>query len=219
MFSQIAPRYDLLNRLLSAGVDQSWRRAAVREALKHGPKRVLDLACGTGDLTLLLKKSAPEAEVVGADFALPMLELARAKAKKSGLQVRFQEADALELDFPDEHFDAVTIAFGFRNFADYERALAELHRVLRPGGRLCILEFPPPPKSGPGVLYRFYFTRVLPYIGGLISGNAAAYRYLPASVEHFPAPEVLGGMMEKAGFRVQYRLFTGGIAALHVGEK
>lgn len=219
MFSQIAPRYDLLNRLLSAGVDQSWRRAAVREALKHGPKRVLDLACGTGDLTLLLKKSAPEAEVVGADFALPMLELARAKAQKSGLQVRFQEADALELDFPDAYFDAITVAFGFRNFADYERALAELYRVLRPSGRLCILEFPPPPKSGLGVLYRFYFTRVLPYIGGLISGNAAAYRYLPASVERFPPPEALRGMMEKAGFRVRYRLFTGGIAALHVGEK
>jgi demethylmenaquinone methyltransferase/2-methoxy-6-polyprenyl-1,4-benzoquinol methylase len=219
MFSQIAPRYDLLNRLLSAGVDQSWRRAAVREALKHSPKRVLDLACGTGDLTLLLKKSAPEAEVVGGDFAPPMLELARAKAQKSGLQVRFQEADALNLNFPDEHFDAITIAFGFRNFADYERALAELYRVLRQGGRLCILEFPPPPKSGLGVLYRFYFTRVLPYVGGLISGNAAAYRYLPASVERFPAPEVLRGMMEKAGFRVRYRLFTGGIAALHVGEK
>jgi demethylmenaquinone methyltransferase/2-methoxy-6-polyprenyl-1,4-benzoquinol methylase len=219
MFSEIAPRYDLLNRLLSAGVDQRWRRATVREALKHGPRRVLDLACGTGDLTLMLKRSAPEAEVVGGDFALPMLEIARAKAQKSGLQVRFQEADALKLDFPDGHFDAITIAFGFRNFADYGRALAELYRVLRPGGRLCVLEFPPPPKSGLGVLYRFYFTRVLPWVGGLVSGNPAAYRYLPASVERFPAPEALVGMMQKAGFKVQYRLFTGGIAALHVAQK
>ncbi|WP_420804464.1 bifunctional demethylmenaquinone methyltransferase/2-methoxy-6-polyprenyl-1,4-benzoquinol methylase UbiE [Calidithermus chliarophilus] len=219
MFSEIAPRYDLLNRVLSAGVDQSWRRAAVREALGHGPRRVLDLACGTGDLTLLLKQSAPHAEVVGGDFAPPMLERARAKARRAGLEVRFQEADALNLSFPDGHFDAVTIAFGFRNFADYERALAELYRVLRPGGRLCILEFPPPPKSGLGVLYRFYFTRILPFVGGLISGNAAAYRYLPASVERFPDPQTLARMMQQAGFRVRHKLFTGGIAALHVGEK
>ncbi len=185
MFSEIAPRYDLLNRVLSAGVDQVWRVAAVKAALERNPGRILDLATGTGDIALLLKKVAPESEVVGGDFAPPMLELARKKAEKAGFNIDFVEADALKLPFPDHRFDAVTIAFGFRNFADYPRALAELYRVIAPGGRLCILEFPPPPRSGLGVLYRFYFTRILPLIGGLVSGSASAYRYLPESVERF----------------------------------
>lgn len=219
MFSEIAPRYDLLNRLLSAGVDRSWRVAAVQAALANNPQRILDLATGTGDIALLLKKLAPQAEVIGGDFAPPMLELARQKAQKAGLAIEFTQADALALPFPNHRFDAVTIAFGFRNFADYPRALAELYRVIAPGGRLCILEFPPPPKGGLGVLYRFYFTKLLPLIGGLVSGNASAYRYLPESVERFPEPEVLRRMMDSAGFSTSYRLFTGGITALHVGEK
>ncbi len=219
MFSEIAPRYDLLNRVLSAGVDRTWRIAAVKAALENNPRRILDLATGTGDMALLLKRLAPQAEVVGADFAPPMLELARQKAQKLGLEVPFVEADALHLPFPNQHFEAITIAFGFRNFADYTQALAELYRVLAPGGRLCILEFPPPPMGGLGVLYRFYFTRVLPWVGGLVSGNPAAYRYLPASVERFPAPPNLAAMMNQAGFQTHYRLFTGGIAALHIGQK
>ncbi|MER3555108.1 MAG: bifunctional demethylmenaquinone methyltransferase/2-methoxy-6-polyprenyl-1,4-benzoquinol methylase UbiE [Meiothermus sp.] len=219
MFSEIAPRYDLLNRVLSAGVDRSWRAAAVAAALEKRPKRILDLATGTGDIALLLKKLAPEAEVVGGDFAPPMLELARQKASKAGLEINFVEADALALPFPEERFDAITIAFGFRNFADYDQALRELYRVLAPGGRLAILEFPPPPSGGLGALYRLYFTKVLPLVGGLVSGNAAAYRYLPESVERFPEPEMLGTMMGSAGFRSQYKLLTGGIAALHLGDK
>ena len=219
MFSEIAPRYDLLNRLLSAGVDRSWRVAAVQVALRNNPQRILDLATGTGDIALLLKKVAPGAEVIGGDFAPPMLELARQKAKKQGLAIKFVEADALNLPFPDNRFDAVTIAFGFRNFADYPGALKELYRVMAPGGRLCILEFPPPPVGSLGLLYRFYFTKVLPLVGGLISGNASAYRYLPESVEHFPPPEVLRTIMVSAGFSTSYRLFTGGITALHVGDK
>nr|WP_027881873.1 bifunctional demethylmenaquinone methyltransferase/2-methoxy-6-polyprenyl-1,4-benzoquinol methylase UbiE [Meiothermus rufus] len=219
MFSEIALRYDLLNRLLSAGVDRSWRVAAVKAALEQNPRRILDLATGTGDMALLLKRLAPQAEVVGADFAPPMLELARQKAQKLGLEIPFVEADALNLPFPDRHFEAITIAFGFRNFADYTQALAELYRVMAPGGRLCILEFPPPPQGGLGALYRFYFTRVLPWVGGLVSGNPAAYRYLPASVECFPTPPTLAGMMNQAGFQTRYRLFTGGIAALHIGQK
>ncbi|WP_297852532.1 bifunctional demethylmenaquinone methyltransferase/2-methoxy-6-polyprenyl-1,4-benzoquinol methylase UbiE [Meiothermus sp.] len=219
MFSEIAPRYDLLNRVLSLGVDQVWRVAAVKAALQKNPKRILDLATGTGDIALLLKKLAPSAEVTGADFTPPMLELARQKARKAGLEVLFVEADALKLPFPDQHFDAVTIAFGFRNFADHPKALAELYRVIAPGGRLCVLEFPPPPKSGLGLLYRFYFTRVLPVIGGLVSGRAAAYRYLPESVERFPDPPTLATMMGLAGFSTRYELFTGGIAALHIADK
>ncbi|RIH85355.1 Ubiquinone/menaquinone biosynthesis C-methyltransferase UbiE [Meiothermus luteus] len=219
MFSEIAPRYDLLNRVLSAGVDRRWRKALVEAALERGPKRILDLATGTGDVALLLKRLAPQAEVIGGDFAPPMLELARLKARRAGLEISFVQADALALPFPDHRFDLVTIAFGFRNFADHERALAELHRVIAPGGRLCILEFPPPPKGGLGRLYRLYFTRILPLIGGLISGNPGAYRYLPESVERFPDPPTLATMMGLAGFETHYRPLTGGIAALHVGDK
>lgn len=219
MFSEIAPRYDLLNRVLSLGVDRLWRVAAVKAALEKKPARILDLATGTGDIALLIKKVAPEVEVIGGDFAPPMLELARQKARRAGLEIPFVEADALHLPFPDQHFDAVTIAFGFRNFANYNKALSELYRVVAPGGRLCILEFPPPPHGGLGGLYRFYFTRILPFIGGLISGNASAYRYLPDSVERFPDPATLLGMMGLAGFSTRYQLFTGGIAALHIGDK
>lgn len=219
MFSEIAPRYDLLNRVLSAGVDRSWRVATVKAALARNPGRVLDLATGTGDMALLLKKVAPKTEVIGGDFAPPMLELARQKAQKAGLSISFIEADALDLPFPNNHFDAVTVAFGFRNFADYSRALVELNRVLAPAGRLCILDFPPPPKSRLGLLYGFYFTRILPLVGGLVSGSASAYRYLPESVRRFPDPPRLAAMMDLAGFSTRYQFFTGGITALHTGDK
>ena len=219
MFSEIAPRYDLLNRLLSFGADLRWRRRAVDLALEKAPKRILDLATGTGDLALMLKERAPGAEVVGADFAPPMLAIARRKAEARGLEVRFLEADALALPFPDGAFGAPTIGGGFRNFADYEKALGELYRVLAPGGRLVVLEFPPPPKGAFGLVYRVYFQRVLPFLGGLISGNFGAYRYLPESVEAFPAPEALKAMMAAAGFSVRYELLTFGVAAIHVGDR
>jgi demethylmenaquinone methyltransferase/2-methoxy-6-polyprenyl-1,4-benzoquinol methylase len=218
MFSEIAPRYDLLNRLLSFGADLRWRKRAVALALERRPRRILDLATGTGDLALMLKRRAPEAEVVGVDFARPMLGIARKKAEALGLRVAFQEGDALALPFPDAHFDAITIAFGFRNFADYPKALAELRRVLAPGGRLVILEFPPPPRGAFGLVYRLYFGRVLPLVGGLVSGSFGAYRYLPESVEAFPSPEALKALMEAAGFRVRYELLTFGVAAIHVGD-
>ncbi len=220
MFGEIAPRYDLLNRLLSGGVDQRWRRLAVRLATEKAPRRILDVATGTGDVALLLKRARPTAEVVGGDFTPQMLELARAKATRAGVDVRFVEADALALPFADASFDAITVAFGFRNFADYERGLAEFFRVLAPGGRAVILEFPPPPKGFLGRVYRFYFGSVLPWIGGVISGKPEAYRYLPNSVARFPEPERLAEMMRAAGFaKVRWRLLSGGIAAVHVGDK
>lgn len=219
MFGEIAPRYDLLNRLLSGGVDRRWRRLAVRLATEKAPRRILDVATGTGDMALLLKQVRPDAEVVAADFTPEMLELARAKARRAGLAVQFLEADALHLPFADASFDALTTAFGFRNFADYERGLAEFWRVLKPGGRAVILEFPPPPRGLLGRVYRFYFNGVLPWIGGVVSGKPEAYRYLPASVERFPEPERLAAMMRAAGFEVSYRVLSAGIAAVHVGDK
>lgn len=220
MFSAIAPRYDVLNRLLSLGVDRRWRAQAARAALRGGASRVLDVATGTGDLAFTLAALAPDAEIVGVDFAEPMLERARAKAGERTGRVRFQTGDGAALAFPGASFDAITIAYGLRNFADIDAGLREFFRVLAPGGRLVVLEFPPPPRGPLGRLYRLYFRRVLPAIGGLVSGRGAAYRYLPASVLAFPAPDALAERMTAAGFRdVHYRLQTFGISAIHVGEK
>ena len=219
MFDAIAGRYDLLNRVLSAGVDQRWRLQATRAALAANPKDVLDVATGTADFALQLKRQAPGATVVGVDFSIGMLEIGREKARRQGLDVRLDEGDALALPYPDKSFDAVTCAFGFRNFANFEAGLREFHRVLRPGGRVVILEFPPPPSTTVGRAYRIYFQHVLPFIGGVISGQPAAYRYLPESVLAFPQPEVLAALMNAAGFRARYRVLTGGLACLHVGLK
>ena len=219
MFAQIAPRYDLLNRVLSLGVDRAWRRAAAEEALLLDPERVLDVATGTADFALELARRAPASEVVGCDFVPEMLEIGRRKARERHLKVHLELGDALALPYSDASFDALTCAFGFRNFADYPRALSEFWRVLRPGGRLVILEFPPPGKTLLGALFRLYFEQILPRVGGLISGNPQAYRYLPASVLAFPKPARLADLMVAAGFQTGYRLLTFGVAALHVGDK
>ncbi len=219
MFDEIAPRYDLLNHLLSFGVDCRWRKAAAEAALAKGPRRILDVATGTGDLAILLKRICPEAEVVGLDFAPQMLRRARKKAARAGVELTLVEGDALAMPFPDGSFDVLTVAFGFRNFADYEAGLREFHRVLAPDGRAVILEFPPPPKRAFGRLVRFYYHRVLPAIGGLLSGKPQAYRYLPESVERFPEPERMAEMMKAAGFTPEVRLLTGGLAGLFIGDK
>ena len=219
MFASIAPRYDLLNRVLSAGIDKGWRRAAAEEALLLHPARLLDVATGTADFALELKRRAPGCEVIGSDFVPQMLDIGRVKAKAQHLDIRLEEGDALNLPYPDASFDTVTCAFGFRNFADYARGLSEFWRVLKPGGRCVILEFPPPAPGLFGTVFRFYFQHILPRIGGLISGNAGAYTYLPESVLAFPAPQRLAQLMVATGFRTRYRLLTFGIAAVHVGDK
>ncbi len=223
MFSEIAPTYDLLNRLLSLGIDQRWRAQAARTVLQpfHAATqvRVLDVASGTGDLTFALKRHRPDALVMGADFAEPMLELARGKAARQGLDVEFLVADGTDLPFDDAQFDAVTIAYGLRNFADPNAGLREFRRVLKPGGRLAVLEFPPPPKGLLGSGFRFYFRRLLPQLGGLISGKRSAYAYLPESVLAFFEPVELEERILAAGFgAVTHELQTFGVSALHVAD-
>jgi demethylmenaquinone methyltransferase / 2-methoxy-6-polyprenyl-1,4-benzoquinol methylase len=219
MFDAIAPRYDLLNAMLSLGIDRGWRREAVAWAVAKGPRAVLDVATGTADLALALRRAAPTAEVVGVDVSEPMLAVGRAKAARRGIEVRLEVADGAALPFADGSFDAVTIAFGLRNFGDIDAGLREFRRVLRRDGRLVVLEFPPPPGGVFGQVFRAYFTRVVPWLGGLVSGRRDAYAYLPASVMAFPAPEALADRMRRAGFRdVRYQLQTGGVSALHRGD-
>jgi demethylmenaquinone methyltransferase/2-methoxy-6-polyprenyl-1,4-benzoquinol methylase len=219
MFSGIAKRYDLLNHLLSGNVDKRWRRIVaerVREKLSSSNARVLDVACGTGDLSLTLFEITG-ARVVGTDFCRPMLEIA---ARKSSSPIPWIEGDALELPFRDGSFEAVTIAFGLRNLASVEGGLAELRRVLKPGGWAGVLEFSRPANAVLRPVFGLYFTKVLPLMGGLISGSRYAYTYLPASVQKFPDQHELSLLMQRAGFdHVQFENLTGGIAALHMGRR
>jgi demethylmenaquinone methyltransferase/2-methoxy-6-polyprenyl-1,4-benzoquinol methylase len=230
MFTRIAPRYDLLNHLLSLQLDRLWRaRAAkrLRPLLSRPEALVLDLCCGTGDLALSLAR-AGSARVVGADFAHTML--VRAKQKSSALAagasrlfaapVLFFEADAMRLPFSDASFDLVATAFGFRNLSNYETGLREIQRVLRPGGTIAILEFAEPPDGILGDLYRWYFCKVLPIVGGLISGDSAAYSYLPKSVARFFSPPELASLITAAGYQsVDYCVWTLGTVALHTATR
>ncbi|HEX7004468.1 MAG TPA: bifunctional demethylmenaquinone methyltransferase/2-methoxy-6-polyprenyl-1,4-benzoquinol methylase UbiE [Trueperaceae bacterium] len=220
MFSRIAGRYDLLNTLLSLGIDGIWRREAAEVALEDGATTILDAATGTGALALTMKRLAPDAAVVGLDFAEPMLELAGRKASDRGLDLQLIQGDVMQLPFEDDSFDSVTIAYGLRNLSDWSAGLSELRRVLRPGGRLVILEFPPPPEGVLGQAFRFYFLNVLPLVGGLISGSRQAYDYLPSSVLAFPRPPELAGLMQSVGFgAVRYRLQSYGVSAIFTGVK
>ena len=218
MFTEIAPRYDLLNHLLSLQLDRVWRaRTAqrLRPILQRADAVVLDLCCGTGDLAMALSKEGP-ARIIGADFAHTML--VRAKEKMTAQP--FFEADALRLPFRDGSFDLVTTAFGFRNLANYEAGLREIQRILKPGGTLAILEFMEPPDGLLGNLYRWYFRSVLPKIGALISGNSAAYSYLPKSVSRFFQPKDLAALMDAVGYSaVEFQTWTMGTVALHTGRK
>jgi demethylmenaquinone methyltransferase/2-methoxy-6-polyprenyl-1,4-benzoquinol methylase len=204
MFDAIAWRYDRLNHLLSVGLDRRWRARAIRELGFGGHERVYDVCTGTGDLAVEAVTSPAGAarEVVGIDFAGEMLKFAVGKASRLGLsgRVRFVRGDATRLPCPDASGDAVTVGFGIRNVADYEAACREFHRVLRPGGRLAILEFGMPRLPGIRGLYRAYFKYVLPRVGGMVSKHGEAYSYLPASVETFPAPEQFVTMLGQIGF-------------------
>jgi demethylmenaquinone methyltransferase/2-methoxy-6-polyprenyl-1,4-benzoquinol methylase len=216
MFDRIAGVYDRMNRVMTAGLDARWRsRAADLAALGPGA-RALDVACGTGDLAIELAGRVGEGgEVVGCDFAERMLELARLKAPA----LRFEQANALELPYADGEFDAATVGFGARNFADLERGLSEMTRVVRPGGRVVVLEITTPQRPPLSWFYRVWFDRIVPVLGRL-TGQAEAYSYLPRSVRRFPGPEGLAATMARAGLvRIRWVLTGGGIIAIHVGER
>jgi demethylmenaquinone methyltransferase/2-methoxy-6-polyprenyl-1,4-benzoquinol methylase len=221
MFAEIAPSYDRLNHLLSINVDKLWRRFTVgklKSALARPDALVLDLCCGTADLTLELEKSA---RVIGCDFCHPMLVIGREKIKNSKFRrALLAEGDALRLPFADCSFDVVTIAFGLRNLEHVEGGLAEILRVLKPGGSVAALEFSRPAIPVFRQAFEFYFYNILPHIGSLVSGSDGAYRYLPASVRAFPDQKRLVEIMRDIGYtNVRYHNLTGGVAALHLGER
>lgn len=219
IFSEIAPRYDLLNHVLSLNIDRAWRRKAVNllgwEDASDGT--FLDACAGTYDLSLeLARRSGFSGRVVASDFAQPMLSVGLDKLQ--GAAVAPVCGDSLGLPFADDSFDGATVGFGVRNLADLSRGLGEFRRVLRPGARLVILEFTVPPNAVMRSLYHFYFHRILPLVGRVVSGHPWAYTYLPESVKEFPGPDALVGLLEEAGFSdAGYDLLTGGIAALHRG--
>jgi demethylmenaquinone methyltransferase / 2-methoxy-6-polyprenyl-1,4-benzoquinol methylase len=221
MFANISARYDLLNHLLSGSLDKRWRRRVARKLARtvDADGVILDVACGTGDLAFALLE-ATGAKTIGTDFCRPMLDVAQRKASKLGAAVPFVEGDALHLPFPSDSFAGVTIAFGLRNLASFDGGLKELLRVTRPGGGVVVLEFSRPTIPGFRALFQFYFHRILPLLGGAVSGSKGAYQYLPDSVRRFPDQDELAALMRQVGFEeVEYSNLTGGVAAIHFGRK
>lgn len=226
MFDSIAPTYDALNHLLSLGIDRGWRKrvvAMVAENARQGlPFRILDVATGTGDLAIALARRIPQVDVTGVDISENMLVAGREKVSRTRFAGRIvlRTGDAEALEFGDEEFDCVTVAFGVRNFGDIPRGLGEMRRVLRPGGRCYVLEFSEPTVPVFGWLYRFYFHRVLPWMGRVVSRDRGAYDYLPRSVDAFPSPERFSEMLREAGFlSVRVRRLTFGVAYIYEAEK
>jgi len=222
MFSGIAPKYDFLNHFLSLNIDKRWRRLVAQKLeniLENPNALILDVACGTGDLAFLLQNSG-KAKVIGTDFCRPMLKVAFDKNKKNNTAIPYLEADGMNLSFANHTFDAVTIAFGLRNFSNWQNGLQELFRILKKNGKLVVLEFSTPVLPGFRQAFQFYFSHVLPRIGGAVSGSRGAYEYLPDSVLRFPDQRNLVRMMRENGFSdIEYKNLTGGIAAIHTGTK
>jgi demethylmenaquinone methyltransferase / 2-methoxy-6-polyprenyl-1,4-benzoquinol methylase len=221
MFDRVAGRYDALNSVMTAGLHHRWReRAAERTELGPGDS-ALDVCCGTGDLTLALaSRVAPDGKVIGCDFSEPMLDLAREKsAARAADGVRFEWADVLQLPYDGERFDAISVGFGVRNLADLGRGLREMARVLKPGGRLVILEITQPTRPPLAWFYSLWFDRIVPLLGSF-SSDPEAYSYLPQSVRSFPSPRGLAEKMDAAGFeRIRYTVLAGGIIAIHSGTR
>lgn len=222
MFDRIVPRYDAMNHLMTGGMDIRWRTMVARKAAMVGDRRssdVLDVATGTGDLAFAIRR-AGVSTVVGIDFSPEMIAAAQEKGRKRGSDVTFQVGDAMHLPFADGSFDACTVSFGLRNMPDYGAAIAEMTRVLRPGGRFICLEMTPLRRPITGPLFRFYFERLVPLVGGMVSGDFGAYRYLPKSVASFPPAHELVEIMRNAGLTdVTYQLLGFGTVAIHSGTK
>jgi len=215
MFAGISPRYDLANHVLSGGVDAFWRARAARMIAAGSPSKILDLATGSGDLAMALRRACPDAEITGADFCLPMLEVARRKGVGPLVQ-----ADGLALPFADASFDAVTVAFGLRNMASWEVALGEMSRVLRPGGRLLVMDFAMPRAGWLAAGYRLYLHHVLPRLAGWLTGRPEAYEYLGESIEGFPRWEDMCKLITRCGFQeTESRALALGIAAIYTGTR
>ncbi len=223
MFDGIAPTYDRLNHLMSLNVDKLWRRYALREIVDGSVQQILDVACGTGDSTISIAKAGnPGSRVTGVDISEGMMALVMQKAAREGVhdRIRLKVADGEDLPFGEGSFHRVTCAFGIRNFEHKEQGLREFYRVLKPGGKAVILELSVPTGRTARRLYDVYFMHVLPWVGGLISGDKAAYRYLPASVHAFPSPKVFMEMLRDAGFtQVRHRSLSFGLCRMYIGEK
>ena len=222
MFDNIAPDYDKLNHILSLNIDKGWRKKAVRElADEKRPLKVLDVACGTGDFTIeIAKKVAQGSEVVGVDISEGMIAVGLEKIARSGVKAEMHVADCEALPYEEGTFDRISVGFGVRNFEHLELGLGEMYRVLASGGKCVILELSVPSNAFLRWCYKLYFLKILPFIGGLVSGNRGAYEYLPASVLRFPAPEKFMEMMKSAGFDVvEHKALTMGICRMYIGKK
>ncbi len=221
MFDNIAPSYDLLNHSLTVGIDRIWRRKAIKIANANSPSSILDVAAGTGDFSIL-EAQRTAATITAIDISQNMLDIAVQKAEKAGLssRVKFMKADSLCMPFEDDMFDAVTVGFGVRNFVDIPKGLTEIRRVLKPGGRLVVLELSEPPNPVVKAGYSFYFHKVLPFFGRIVSKDKEAYTYLPNSVDNFPYGERFVSIMNDCGYRnTSLKWLSLGIAAIYVGEK
>ncbi|MCR5394882.1 MAG: bifunctional demethylmenaquinone methyltransferase/2-methoxy-6-polyprenyl-1,4-benzoquinol methylase UbiE [Bacteroidales bacterium] len=219
LFNDIAPTYDKLNHILSLNIDKSWRRKAVQTICSRQPKDVLDIASGTGDFAIAIAQAGVP-HVMGIDISEGMLQVGRQKVQALGLPITMQVDDSEALSFPDDSFDAVSVAFGVRNFEHLQQGLNEMHRVIRPGGMVCVLELSVPSNAILLALYKLYFLHILPWIGGMISGNSGAYKYLPQSVLNFPKPAAFCDMLRQAGFSdVKAKSFTFGLCRMFTGTK
>lgn len=221
MFDKISGRYDLMNHLMTMGLDIHWRNVVAKQALGADGKpvsRAIDVACGTGDMAITLRKSGI-ADVTGLDFSEEMIAIAKRKSTKTN-GVSFVVGDGMHMPYEDNTFDVATIGFGLRNLPDYQAGVAEMTRVVKPGGKVIVLEMTPYRRPFLGIFYRLYFEHVLPIMGGIIAGNYKAYKYLPQSVRNFPDPDTLAGMFANVGLEdVRYQLLGFGAVALHVGTK
>jgi demethylmenaquinone methyltransferase/2-methoxy-6-polyprenyl-1,4-benzoquinol methylase len=220
MFDKIAMGYDRLNRIMSLGFDRNWRKRGVDWLKQFSPGKVLDVATGTGDLAILMSKELELASVTGVDLSEEMMAIGRYKAGRAGERVTFECRDCMSLTYPDDSFDALTAAFGVRNFSNIEKGITEMYRVLRPNGHLLILELSTPKQFPMNFLFKMYSSVYIPFIGRLLSPDNSAYKYLPASIRAMPQSKEMTGMLEKAGFKnAEFKRFTGGVCTMYTGVK